>query len=57
MIIILISHLFPPAGRAGNFHMLRYSGRSIGDYRFTLKCLAYGSLQLVKNSGYIPEFA
>jgi len=31
--------------------MLRYSGRSIANYSFALKCLAYESLRLVQNSG------
>ena len=31
--------------------MLRYSGRSIVHYRFTLKCLAYGNLRIVQDSG------
>ena len=51
MIIFYISHLFSPGGRAGGSHMLRYQGRSIVYYRFDLKCLAYGSLQLVQNLG------
>ena len=40
--------------RAGGFHLLCYSGRSIDHYRFALKCLAYESLQLVQNSGIRP---
>jgi len=56
MIIIFISHLFSPCGRAGGSHMLRYSGRSIVHYSFALKCLAYGSLRLVQNPSLHSEF-
>ena len=38
--------------RAGGSHLLRYSGLAIeADYGGALKCLAYGNLQLVQNSG------
>jgi len=47
----LFSHQFSPSGRAGGSHLLRYSRLAIGDYGCALRCLAYGSLQLVQNSG------
>ena len=48
---IFFSHQFSPCGRAGGNHLLRYSGLAIADYGCALKCLAYGSLQLVQDSG------
>ena len=47
----LFSHQFSPFGRAGGSHLLRYSGLAIANYGCALKCLAYGNLQLVQNSG------
>jgi len=47
----LFSHQFSPCGRAGGTHLLRYSWLAITGYGCALKCLAYGSLQLVQNSG------
>ena len=38
-------------GRAGGFHLLRYSARSIADYSFALKCLADENLRHVQYPG------
>jgi len=53
---IFFSHQFSPFGRAGGSHLLRYSGLAIADYGCALKCLAYGSLQLVQNPGNIKAY-
>ena len=45
---IVFSHHISPYGRIGGFHMLRYEGLEVMYYVFTLRCLAYESLQSVQ---------